>query len=186
MLLMFLCLYMSSLEYFFFFKQKTAYEMRISDWSSDVCSSDLVLAAAGAVAHLRDVALKEDQQDRVHFGRRDRPGLLLAALREKVGINIEAAVVAVAHEVEHHVVTERLFQQTAVEAIVEHQHLLVGQQRQVVAAVDAFGRRSRRQAFQAVSLLRGLCRRRSRGDGQEDGRQQKAAPPRHPKSSTKK
>src|SRR3546814_9236503 len=30
---------------FFFFKQKTAYEMRISDWSSDVCSSDLLLAA---------------------------------------------------------------------------------------------------------------------------------------------
>src|SRR3546814_2340331 len=29
------------LYYFFFFKQKTAYEMRISDWSSDVCSSDL-------------------------------------------------------------------------------------------------------------------------------------------------
>src|SRR3546814_740641 len=33
---------------FFFFKQKTAYEMRISDWSSDVCSSDLV-AALGIV-----------------------------------------------------------------------------------------------------------------------------------------
>src|SRR3546814_7545712 len=36
----------------FFFKQKTAYEMRISDWSSDVCSSDLLLGvlvvAAGA------------------------------------------------------------------------------------------------------------------------------------------
>src|SRR3546814_1852590 len=30
--------------FFFFFKQKTAYEMRISDWSSDVCSSDLVPA----------------------------------------------------------------------------------------------------------------------------------------------
>src|SRR3546814_4912381 len=29
---------------FFFFKQKTAYEMRISDWSSDVCSSDLAEA----------------------------------------------------------------------------------------------------------------------------------------------
>src|SRR3546814_7880035 len=28
--------------FFFFFKQKTAYEMRISDWSSDVCSSDLI------------------------------------------------------------------------------------------------------------------------------------------------
>src|SRR3546814_12466398 len=31
----------ASLFFFFFFKQKTAYEMRISDWSSDVCSSDL-------------------------------------------------------------------------------------------------------------------------------------------------
>src|SRR3546814_8316112 len=30
---------------FLFFKQKTAYEMRISDWSSDVCSSDLLVAA---------------------------------------------------------------------------------------------------------------------------------------------
>src|SRR3546814_4701690 len=30
-----------SMLFFFFFKQKTAYEMRISDWSSDVCSSDL-------------------------------------------------------------------------------------------------------------------------------------------------
>src|SRR3546814_7756742 len=31
--------------FFFFFKQKTAYEMRISDWSSDVCSSDLTEVA---------------------------------------------------------------------------------------------------------------------------------------------
>src|SRR3546814_11023192 len=31
---------------FFFFKQKTAYEMRISDWSSDVCSSDLPIRSA--------------------------------------------------------------------------------------------------------------------------------------------
>src|SRR3546814_5062329 len=31
-----------SMWLFFFFKQKTAYEMRISDWSSDVCSSDLM------------------------------------------------------------------------------------------------------------------------------------------------
>src|SRR3546814_2815277 len=31
---------------FFFFKQKTAYEMRISDWSSDVCSSDLLVVVA--------------------------------------------------------------------------------------------------------------------------------------------
>src|SRR3546814_3080445 len=48
---------------FFFFKQKTAYEMRISDWSSDVCSSDLDprdvagcawSATAGVVRGLRD------------------------------------------------------------------------------------------------------------------------------------
>src|SRR3546814_9284215 len=32
---------------FVFFKQKTAYEMRISDWSSDVCSSDRLVPAAG-------------------------------------------------------------------------------------------------------------------------------------------
>src|SRR3546814_14556738 len=35
--------------WFFFFKQKTAYEMRISDWSSDVCSSDLLDAVKGVV-----------------------------------------------------------------------------------------------------------------------------------------
>src|SRR3546814_7706642 len=37
---------------FFFFKQKTAYEMRISDWSSDVCSSDLIGRAFGGDAKL--------------------------------------------------------------------------------------------------------------------------------------
>src|SRR3546814_11399113 len=36
-----------SVSYVFFFKQKTAYEMRISDWSSDVCSSDLDLTVVG-------------------------------------------------------------------------------------------------------------------------------------------
>src|SRR3546814_9787773 len=35
-----------SFVFFFFFKQKTAYEMRISDWSSDVCSSDLLEGVA--------------------------------------------------------------------------------------------------------------------------------------------
>src|SRR3546814_5535073 len=34
------CLFLAMYSIFFFFKQKTAYEMRISDWSSDVCSSD--------------------------------------------------------------------------------------------------------------------------------------------------
>src|SRR3546814_18154534 len=46
-------------NYVFFFKQKTAYEMRISDWSSDVCSSDLVIASVsqnGASAFRFEVA----------------------------------------------------------------------------------------------------------------------------------
>src|SRR3546814_15844773 len=43
--------FVSIVWFFFFFKQKTAYEMRISDWSSDVCSSDLnpPYARAGAL-----------------------------------------------------------------------------------------------------------------------------------------
>src|SRR3546814_3209025 len=44
---------------FFFFKQKTAYEVRISDWSSDVCSSDL----QGLFAIVRD-----EGQDFAEFG----------------------------------------------------------------------------------------------------------------------
>src|SRR3546814_175794 len=48
---------------FFFFKQKTAYDMRISDWSSDVCSSDL--RDAGAVARCHRPA----QRDRRRPGR---------------------------------------------------------------------------------------------------------------------
>src|SRR3546814_8376222 len=45
--------------FFFFFKQKTAYEMRISDWSSDVCSSDL---DTGDAATLQSANHYTDQQ----------------------------------------------------------------------------------------------------------------------------
>src|SRR3546814_1740040 len=41
---------------FFFFKQKTAYEMRISDWSSDVCSSDLLDTPLSVYLKLADGA----------------------------------------------------------------------------------------------------------------------------------
>src|SRR3546814_1514764 len=44
--------------FFFFFKQKTAYEMRISDWSSDVCSSDLALRASGQPGLLHDFGVE--------------------------------------------------------------------------------------------------------------------------------
>src|SRR3546814_1832998 len=44
--------------YIFFFKQKTAYEMRISDWSSDVCSSDLLLTGVVGTEFSRDEATR--------------------------------------------------------------------------------------------------------------------------------
>src|SRR3546814_4958729 len=44
----YICYYVFHVIYFFFFKQKTAYEMRISDWSSDVCSSDLIVTLGEA------------------------------------------------------------------------------------------------------------------------------------------
>src|SRR3546814_8661526 len=50
------------LNIFFFFKQKTAYEMRISDWSSDVCSSDLAKsgdAPQGTVTPEKLLALRD-------------------------------------------------------------------------------------------------------------------------------
>src|SRR3546814_6935772 len=46
--------------FFFFFKQKTAYEMRISDWSSDVCSSDLCAFHALSDQPTRLVAFSDD------------------------------------------------------------------------------------------------------------------------------
>src|SRR3546814_13591070 len=62
---------------FFFFKQKTAYEMRISDWSSDVCSSDLIEIdhhqidrADRMVAHRRGVfgIVAHAEQPAMHLG----------------------------------------------------------------------------------------------------------------------
>src|SRR3546814_8983837 len=54
----------------FFFKQKTAYEMRIRDWSSDVCSSDL--SARGVGDRTLRLALGADEQHLATGGRRGR------------------------------------------------------------------------------------------------------------------
>src|SRR3546814_4875142 len=80
---------------FFFFKQKTAYEMRISDWSSDVCSSDLdcfELQGAGQcpqhwpVGRDREVVCPEvhqalDRRRRLFHGQRE---IGRASCRERV------------------------------------------------------------------------------------------------------
>src|SRR3546814_4186351 len=52
----------------FFFKQKTAYEMRISDWSSDVCSSDLAPQRAHEHQHDQDVQAQACEDHANHRG----------------------------------------------------------------------------------------------------------------------
>src|SRR3546814_4271687 len=74
---------------FFLFKQKTAYEMRISDWSSDVCSSDLVelfRSEALRVKIVRDRAVRRVAQQHYEPG----PGRFdgVNAFRDAVGKNV--------------------------------------------------------------------------------------------------
>src|SRR3546814_1577902 len=66
-----------ALLYFFilFFKQKTAYEMRISDWSSDVCSSDLFAPAV----HRRHAVAARGAQQTQQYGF----GLVIAMVGER-------------------------------------------------------------------------------------------------------
>src|SRR3546814_11975342 len=100
---------------FFVFKQKTAYEMRISDWSSDVCSSDLQPAQPANAADFRDDRLaildrvadegKSMDRDAAAFQRFDRQQAVVdraeageigrASCRERVCQYVEIAVVAV-------------------------------------------------------------------------------------------
>src|SRR3546814_15501071 len=66
---------------FFFFKQKTAYEMRISDWSSDVCSSDLRLLELRGVDLARIEAAGEISE---------LLGRVVLAVAETLGDDMEA------------------------------------------------------------------------------------------------
>src|SRR3546814_6232058 len=74
----------------FFFKQKTAYEMRISDWSSDVCSSDLSVDFRRGGDEMSRVATIGTVVERDRFGNEYRVGLLgigqigRASCRERV------------------------------------------------------------------------------------------------------
>src|SRR3546814_19003785 len=82
----------------FFFKQKTAYEMRISDWSSDLCSSDLRLGHAGdprlrrrIIGLPRITGRADDAGDRhdppeTHLHHRLRRG----AAQAKIGLEVDA------------------------------------------------------------------------------------------------
>src|SRR3546814_3035871 len=81
-----LCMYLlySSffiVDRFFFFKQKTAYEMRISDWSSDVCSSDLCSDQI-SFGTFRRHARRNDRGECRHLPEAEGCGALLGKLRE--------------------------------------------------------------------------------------------------------
>src|SRR3546814_2736985 len=66
---LFVCI--SCIDLFFFFKQKTAYELRISDWSSDVCSSDLDIAAGTGTDHQHVIIIVSHHSLRFEPRRRD-------------------------------------------------------------------------------------------------------------------
>src|SRR3546814_6361737 len=75
---------------FFFFKQKTAYEMRISDWSSDVCSSDLlgqhlrtlVLQAGDVAVEVPGIAVEQEGEI---VGRCMLRGIAGHGIQQKIG-----------------------------------------------------------------------------------------------------
>src|SRR3546814_10083256 len=88
-------------DVFFFFKQKTAYEMRISDWSSDVCSSDLMrrLREIGdrdlrftQPAHMGDEARRLDRKDEILRRRFSPAGVDIGCLQAIEGaVDLDAA-----------------------------------------------------------------------------------------------
>src|SRR3546814_14119352 len=82
---------------FFFFKQKTAYEMRISDWSSDVCSSDLNPCTDGAESdksarlkcadHITQLSRLPDVEHLRHHVQLDACILVLAKARIAIAVD---------------------------------------------------------------------------------------------------
>src|SRR3546814_13510162 len=76
----------------FFFKQKTAYEMRISDWSSDVCSSDLVAFGLAPDTNINNATSLDTI--RVNLGDNSIPLTLDERARAKSGIGQTAQVSA--------------------------------------------------------------------------------------------
>src|SRR3546814_12919223 len=93
--------------YIFFIKQKTAYEMRISDWSSDVCSSDLVVRVRTHNTNIRtNTKINTNQTTTIttesyinpttnHMPQQHRNQIGRASCRERVCKYVSISVVAV-------------------------------------------------------------------------------------------
>src|SRR3546814_9040469 len=86
----------------FFFKQKTAYEMRISDWSSDVCSSDL---CAVHISHPHGMSLGKSLTDLVCLPGRGRGGGAGTSSFPSVNLFVPPNTVTVCRGTDHVLVT---------------------------------------------------------------------------------
>src|SRR3546814_3402265 len=112
----------------FFFKQKTAYEMRISDWSSDVCSSDLL----GAISLQPVETLARAVGDDHHAAVAGAEALLVAILGE----------LALGAGVEHRIVFPELRQPDVIDVavpageqnalVLAQEHVDIGRDRKIV------------------------------------------------------
>src|SRR3546814_4533116 len=74
--------------FFFFFKQKTAYEWRISDWSSDVCSSDLDKDTSCVVVQYPDILGRIDDMTKLAEACQAAGALLIAVVTEPVALGL--------------------------------------------------------------------------------------------------
>src|SRR3546814_6776507 len=127
---------------FFFFKQKTAYEMRISDWSSDVCSSDLdwarrhhLPALAGDARAEIAVIVDADADRRAQAGAQFSAPTASSLDEALTGAQLDGVVVATPHSTHASLVTAALNAGLAV--LVEKPLTLTSAE-----AIEIVGRRS--------------------------------------------
>src|SRR3546814_4465284 len=135
-----------SVSVFFFFKQKTAYEMRISDWSSDVCSSDL-FGLAHVVPPRHPFVI-----ERIHViawrgrlgvvhGFRVDIGRIVAGAGDRIGLGFEARAVA---EQDH---------------VIIHRHRIVGEMAVIgVMLADLLDQGPEHRSEEHTSELQSLMR----------------------------
>src|SRR3546814_18623448 len=135
---------------FFFFKQKTAYDMRISDWSSDVCSSDL--AQIGEVAEHLDRRHQLDARVIAALeAKGEHPAALAAqiAFRERViGVVLQPGI---GHPVDLRVRAQPLGECQGVAAI-GRERVVLG--KRVSVGVDLGGRRDIKKKKKTASIYK--------------------------------
>src|SRR3546814_10404598 len=131
----------------FFFKQKTAYEMRISDWSSDVCSSDLLVAAGMNPMDLKrgiDLAVDEVVKDIARQAKKVKSSEEIAQVGT-VAANGEKAIGDMIAKAMQKVGNEGVITVEAAKSLESELEVVEGMQ---------FGRRSEEHTSEIQSLMR--------------------------------